>query len=87
MRLEQLRAGHARPRRYRNRRIGEFLKKLEFTEGRATGISKIIAAVESNSSPPPEFVFDEDRFRGRQASDRRPHGSWIGRIYPSGKAQ
>lgn len=60
MRLEQLRAGHARPRRYRNRRIGEFLKELEFTEGRATGIPKIIEAMERNGSPPPAFEFDED---------------------------
>ena len=33
VRLEQLRAGKAMPRRYRNRRIGEFLKELEFTGG------------------------------------------------------
>lgn len=29
VRLEQLRAGRAQPRRYRNRRIGEFLKEPE----------------------------------------------------------
>ena len=29
VRLDQLRAGRAMPRRYRNRRIGEFLKELE----------------------------------------------------------
>lgn len=60
VRLEQLRAGRARPRRYRNRRIGEFLKELEFTEGRSTGIPKIIEAMEKNGSPPAEFEFDED---------------------------
>ncbi|MBL8470153.1 MAG: hypothetical protein KF778_02850 [Rhodocyclaceae bacterium] len=60
VRLEQLRAGRAKPRRYRNRRIGEFLKELEFTEGRATGIPKIIEAMEKNGSPPAEFEFDED---------------------------
>jgi len=27
-------------RRYRNRRIGEFLKELNLTEGRSTGIPK-----------------------------------------------
>ncbi len=48
------------PRRYRNRRIGEFLKELEFTEGRSTGIPKIIHAMKSNGSPPAEFEFDED---------------------------
>ena len=60
VRLEQLRAGHARPRRYRNRRIGEFLKELEFTEGRSTGIPKIMEAMQKNGSPPAEFDFDED---------------------------
>ena len=60
VRLEQLRAGRARPRRYRNRRIGEFLKELEFTEGRSTGIPKIMEAMEKNGSPPAEFEFDED---------------------------
>lgn len=35
VRLEQLRIGKAMPRRYRNRRIGEFLKELKFTEGRS----------------------------------------------------
>lgn len=60
VRLDQLRAGRAQPRRYRNRRIGEFLKELEFTEGRSTGIPKIIEAMEKNGSPPAEFEFDED---------------------------
>jgi ATP-dependent DNA helicase RecG len=48
------------PRRYRNRRIGEFLKELDLTEGRATGIPKILRAMRQNGSPPPEFDFDED---------------------------
>ena len=60
VRLEQLRAGRALPRRYRNRRIGEFLKELGMTEGRSTGIPKILHAMELNGSPPPEFEFDED---------------------------
>jgi ATP-dependent DNA helicase RecG len=60
VRLDQLRAGRAQPRRYRNRRIGEFLKELEFTEGRSTGIPKIIHAMQANGSPLPEFEFDED---------------------------
>jgi ATP-dependent DNA helicase RecG len=58
--LEQLRAGKAISRRYRNRRIGEFLKELEFTEGRSTGIPKIIRAMKENGSPPAEFEFDDD---------------------------
>jgi ATP-dependent DNA helicase RecG len=60
VRLEQLRVGRAVPRRYRNRRIGEFLKELEITEGRATGIPKILDAMRRNGSPPPEFEFDAD---------------------------
>ena len=60
VRLEQLRAGRALPRRYRNRRIGEFLKELDMTEGRATGIPKILHAMEQNGSPTPEFDFDKD---------------------------
>ena len=48
------------PRRGRNRRIGEFLKELDLTEGRGTGIPKILRAMRDNGSPPPEFDFDED---------------------------
>ena len=50
VRLQQLRAGRAVPRRYRNRRIGEFLKELEITEGRSTGIPKILDAMRRNGS-------------------------------------
>lgn len=60
MRLEQLRVGKTMPRRYRNRHIGEFLKELEFTEGRSTGIPKILDAMQANGSPPAEFDFDKD---------------------------
>jgi len=48
-------------RRYRNRRIGEFLKELDMTEGRGTGIPKMLKAVEQNQSPLPVFHTDEDR--------------------------
>ena len=48
------------PPLYRNQRIGEFLKELKFTEGRSTGISKILGAMRENGSPAPEFEFDED---------------------------
>lgn len=61
VRLEQLRIGKAMPRRYRNRRIGEFLKELKFTEGRATGIPKIMEAMAKNGSPAAVFEFDEER--------------------------
>ena len=48
-------------RRYRNRRIGEFLKELELTEGRGTGIPKILRKVKANGSPMPCFITDDDR--------------------------
>ncbi len=60
VRLDQLREGKAIPRRYRNRRIGDFLKELEITEGRSTGIPKILRTMKKNGSPPPEFEFDND---------------------------
>jgi ATP-dependent DNA helicase RecG len=59
--MEDLSKGKAVSRRYRNRRIGEFLKELELTEGRSTGISKIIKAMARNGSPAPEFDTDEER--------------------------
>ncbi len=58
--LDQLRQGRALPRRYRNRRIGELLKELDLTEGRGTGIPKILRAMRGNGSPGPVFEFDED---------------------------
>lgn len=48
--------GVVRARRYRNRRIGEFLKELRLTEGRGTGIPTIIKALKDNGSP--NSVFD-----------------------------
>ena len=50
-------------RRYRNRRIGEFLKELKFTEGRGrgTGMPKIYRALTANGSPPPRIETNEDR--------------------------
>ena len=59
--MEQLRAGRAVSRRYRNRRIGEFLKELDLTEGRATGIPKIIRAMRENGSPEPLFETEDER--------------------------
>ena len=47
-------------RRYRNRRIGDFLKELHLTEGRNTGFRKILHALRKNGSPLPEFITDED---------------------------
>ncbi|MBI5024235.1 MAG: putative DNA binding domain-containing protein [Candidatus Omnitrophica bacterium] len=48
-------------RRYRNRRVGEFLKELELTEGRGTGIPRMLRELKKNSSPLPVFHTDEDR--------------------------
>ena len=59
--MEALMQGRLSARRYRNRRIGEFLKELELTEGRSTGIPKVIRTMQNNGSPPPEFDTDEKR--------------------------
>lgn len=52
---------HFASRRYRNRRVGEFLKELDMTEGRSTGIPKILRTMKNNGSPKPEFETDDDR--------------------------
>src|SRR3989338_6999622 len=49
------------PPRYRNRRLGDFLKELELTEGRCTGFPKIRRALKANGSPTPVFTTDADR--------------------------
>ena len=61
IRMEDLQTGRAISRRYRNRRIGEFLKELDLAEGRSTGIPKILRALRENGSPPPIFESDDDR--------------------------
>ncbi|MCQ2289699.1 MAG: putative DNA binding domain-containing protein [Muribaculaceae bacterium] len=48
-------------KRYRNRRLGEFLKELGMTEGRSTGIPTIQNELEANGSPRAVVVTDEDR--------------------------
>jgi len=57
---QKLRSGNIVARKYRNRRIGDFLKELHLTEGRGTGIPKIIRAMQKNGSPHPIFDTDED---------------------------
>ncbi len=59
--IEGLKNYRVSSRRYRNRRIGEFLKELHLTEGRNTGFQKIIRALKANGSPMPIFETDEDR--------------------------
>ena len=46
---------------YRNRRIGDFLKELNLTEGRETGFPKIRRSMKSNGSPAPTFKTDKGR--------------------------
>jgi len=53
--------GKAIPKRYRNRRLGDFLKELKLTEGHATGLPALKKAMKSNGSPEPVFDFDEER--------------------------
>ena len=50
-----------RTRRYRNRRIGDFLKELHLIEGRNTGIPTALKAIKENGSPLPKFITDENR--------------------------
>ena len=51
--------GVIRARRYRNRRIGEFLKELRLTEGRGTGIPAILKVLKANGSDKPRFDTDD----------------------------
>lgn len=48
-------------RYYRNRRLGEFLKELELSEGHSSGIPTIQEELEKNGSPRAEFFTDKDR--------------------------
>jgi len=48
-------------RRYRNRRLGDFLKELDLTEGRATGIPSIQKALKENGSGNATIETDDDR--------------------------
>ena len=48
-------------KRYRNRRIGDFLKELEIVEGRNTGVPLILKSMKNNGSGAPIFETDEER--------------------------
>ena len=61
IRLANFEAGRAVSRRYRNRRIGEFLKELDLTEGRSTGIPKILKVMAANGSSAPLFEANDER--------------------------
>lgn len=54
-------ANMLRSRRYRNRRLGDFLKELDLTEGRATGIPTIQKKLRENGSPKAIIETDESR--------------------------
>ena len=60
VRMEEIRKGIIRNPRYRNRRIGDFLKELDMTEGRGTGIPIIRREMKKNGSPEPIFETGED---------------------------
>ena len=47
-------------REYRNRRVGDFLKELDLTEGRGTGFPTIYGALALNGSPIPYFETDKE---------------------------
>ena len=60
--MEAVREGKSlRSRRYRNRRLGEFLKELDLTEGRATGIPTIQDELKANGSSKATIETDEER--------------------------
>ena len=61
IRMDDFKKGQAVSRRYRNRRIGEFLKELDLAEARSTGVPKIFRAMRRNGSPDPVFESDDDR--------------------------
>jgi ATP-dependent DNA helicase RecG len=59
IKLDEMQKGIIRNKRYRNRRIGDFLKELNMTEGRGTGIPIIRREMSKNGSPEPRFETDE----------------------------
>ncbi|MCF8362386.1 MAG: putative DNA binding domain-containing protein [Prolixibacteraceae bacterium] len=60
IRHDDFNRGIIRARRYRNRRIGDFLKELHLTEGKGTGIPTIKNELANNGSPAPIFDTDGD---------------------------
>jgi ATP-dependent DNA helicase RecG len=61
IKMEDFKKGRVFPKRYRNRRLGDFLKELDLTEGRATGVPVVFDAMRHNGSPDPVFETDEGR--------------------------
>ena len=58
---EKIEKGDFRSNRYRNRRIGDFLKELKLIEGRNTGFPNARKALERNGSEDLYIEMDEDR--------------------------
>ena len=54
-------AKRLKARRYKNRRLGDFLKELDLTEGRSTGIPTIQHHLAANGNPPAVIETDDDR--------------------------
>lgn len=54
-------ARRLKTRKYRNRRLGDFLKELDLSEGRATGIPTIQKHLEFNGSAPAIIDTDNER--------------------------
>ena len=54
-------AKRLKSRRYRNRRLGDYLKELQLSEGRATGIPTIQDELSKNGSDLARIETDEDR--------------------------
>lgn len=54
-------AQRLKARRYRNRRLGDFLKELDLTEGRATGIPTIQKSLQGNGSEKATIETDDNR--------------------------
>lgn len=54
-------AERLKSRRYRNRRLGDYLKELQLSEGRATGIPTIQDELRKNGSQIARIETDEDR--------------------------
>ncbi|MDR1884420.1 MAG: putative DNA binding domain-containing protein, partial [Prevotella sp.] len=60
IKFDEIQKGVIRNKRYRNRRIGDFLKELDMTEGRGTGIPIIRKEMAKNGSPEPSFETDDN---------------------------
>ena len=76
-------------RRYRNRRLGDFLKELNLSEGRSTGIPTIQDELRKNGSPLAQIETDEGRTyflleipcrEGFENASGETHGETLGDI-------